>query len=91
MAEKVSVLAEWQPSLACFCPSCKLHVNILRVPVDAGSVRDAALKIGDAYEGELLAFVCPNCGASILVSGLKPGATIRLAQIVGEGRAESHG
>jgi phage FluMu protein Com len=85
----IQVVAEWQPSLACFCPSCKLHINILRMPVEAGSVRDVTLTVGGAHEGELLMVSCPNCKTVLSICAVKPGASVRLLQIVGEGKAES--
>jgi hypothetical protein len=87
-ADTKVVAAEWQPSLACFCPSCKLHVNILRVPVQAGSVRDVSLTVGAAHEGELVSLACPNCKTMITVSAVKPGGPVRLAQLLGEGSVE---
>lgn len=88
-AEPVRVPAEWQPSLTCFCPACKLHINLLRVSVEPGSIRETELTVGGAAEGELVTVRCPNCQATVVVTGVRPGRSFRLSQLVGEGRVES--
>ena len=89
-ADNAKTVAEWQPSLVCFCPSCRLHINILRVPLRAGSVRDVTLTVGGAFEGELVELVCPNCATTLSIAGVKAGGTVRLSQLVGEGGVEEH-
>jgi phage FluMu protein Com len=85
----VRVAAEWQPGLTCFCPSCKLHINILRVPVQAGTVKDVGLTVGLAFDGDLLELKCPNCGVLLAVTGVKAGRSVGLSQLVGEGGVET--
>ena len=89
MAEPIRVTAEWQPGLSGFCPACKLHLNLFRVAVEPGSVRDEELTVGAASDKELMTLKCPNCAATITVVGVKAGKGFRLAQAMGEGRAES--
>jgi hypothetical protein len=85
--DTVQAAAEWQPSLVCFCPSCRLHINILRVPIQAGTVREAVLTVGAAYEGEILVLRCPNCGTAISVASIKAGGAVNLRQLLSEGSA----